>query len=221
MEQERIYNQLQKLAGGKKKKVSAELEELYPDQFINPYVDDGSMAFNKLYRDIALKIYEQLGGTKPKDTISELAALQQVPEKMINKMMNALRKSFDQDIAERKRQYRLREKIADIGERQHDMSERKQFLDAAADKDYRTYYNLENPIRAANVKSIGDMPEEDLKRQSRFSMRNLGDTVDKKNPEGKGIDFEGMGGKKKNNISPAERKRRSDRMKALHRNGKL
>lgn len=207
-EQQRIFGVLQSMIGGKKKGMRATVEKLYPEEFKNPYVDDGSFEFEKLQAQVIKSIAKQLYGD------DSVEAMKAVPEATIRKVLKALKDSYQEEIEFKKQKAGLAMEAASIREEELKKAQKKASYDKykgeTQDKLHQQLLAYKNPQYAKYEKDFGTDAE--IKKITE-SLRKETDPVLRLEQFGKG--------RKKMAISPAERKRRSDRMKEMHRSGAL
>ena len=212
-ERQRIYEALNKIvsqrgAGRKKGGASKrELEELYPDKFKNPYVDDGSLEYDKMVTDITKQIAKYLFG------VDNVEAIQSVPQATINKVIKELKAQwqFDADLA--------REDYEEAAKGEEVYRGEKKKADAKA-----IISRLEPEGRKAIKQKLHEFSHPEVSRVKRELPALPAPRVPTSRFMNK-ADILAIGnsgaGRRKPKISAAERKKRSNRMKAMHRQGKL
>lgn len=224
-EQQRIYNVLQNMVGGmgvggKKKSKKKEVEELFPARYKNPYVDDGSLAFKKMRMEMAEKLANYYWPDKD-ITVREIKS---IPQSDIDSFIKQLRDSYQEEIDYRKKndeEYLQAEKIV---EKQEKKNKLKNNMDSLHTKDrdevHQSLVKYKNPGVGQYKKLAPPVPADLLKNKTTERLAIGFGRQDEEMMEM----MEGEGRKKKGrkiNISEAERKRRSDRMKAMWRAKKL
>lgn len=227
-EKQRIYETLNKIVGargGKRKRGGAKsLEEMYPE-LKNPYEDDGSIEHEKLYSDIVATIANYLFEGKVTDD-NYLQAMKAVPEATINKVIKQLRESWEIDNEAMIEQYREASKAEkDVDEMNKD-ARKKNYIDALKGEtpaDLRKRMKLFNNPKllksADRLKAIrGDTSVGNVLTE--LGKRNIQQNYPAEFLAIKPKDGFGEGYKRKNKLSAAEKKRRSDRMKAYHKSKK-
>lgn len=207
-EQQRIFGVLQSMIGSGK--LSKTIESLYPEEFKNPYVDDGSFEFEKLRAVVIKNIAKQLYGDET------IQAMKAVPDATIKKVMKELKDSYQEDIEFKKQRAELAMEAADV--RQQELAKAKvknayaKYKDEKPEELHKKLIAYKNPQFAQYTKDFDSTKDAALKK--------VLDALKKESKEALQLQQFGAGARK-NKVSVEERKRRSDRMKEMHRSGKL
>ena len=217
-EQQRIYEQLQRMVGGAKKKSSLKktLVEASPDKYKNIYIDDGSMEFEKLKIDVIKNIAQELYGA------AGIREMQAVPTSTINKVMKGLRDSYqikiDNALEDAKYELELANQLRGV---HNEVLNREYIAKASTLGDPRDQLTKLRHPNADKYLAINDaIPVQD-REALKTNVKNerlalLGQGLEEYEEGGMSLG----GRKKKMNITPAERKRRSERMKQMWRDKK-
>lgn len=207
-EQQRIFGVLQSMIGSGK--LSKTIESLYPEEFKNPYVDDGSFEFEKLRAVVIKNIAKQLYGDET------IQAMRAVPDATIKKVMKELKDSYQEDIEFKKQRAEIAMEAADIREQELAKNKVKaayaKYKDEAPADLHKKLTAYKNPQFAQYAKDFDPAKDATLKK--------VLDSMKKESKEALQLQQFGAGARR-NKVSAEERKRRSDRMKEMHRNGKL
>ena len=207
-EQQRIFGVLQSMIGSGK--LSKTIESLYPEEFKNPYVDDGSFEFEKLRAVVIKNIAKQLYGDET------IQAMKAVPDATIKKVMKELKDSYQEDIEFKKQRAELAMEAADV--RQQEQAKLKvknayaKYKDEEPEEINKKLIAYKNPQFAQYTKDFDPAKDATLKK--------VLDALKKESKEALQLQQFGAGARK-NKVTAEERKRRSDRMKEMHRSGKL
>lgn len=207
-EQQRIFGVLQSMIGSGK--LSKTIESLYPEEFKNPYVDDGSFEFEKLRAVVIKNIAKQLYGDET------IQAMKAVPDSTIKKVMKELKDSYQEDIEFKKQRAELAMEAADVRQQELDKLKVKTAYDKYKNVDsedlHKKLIAYKNPQFAQYTKDFDPAKDATLKK--------VLDAMKKESKEALQLQQFGAGARK-NKVTAEERKRRSDRMKEMHRSGKL
>lgn len=207
-EQQRIFGVLQSMIGSGK--LSKTIESLYPEEFKNPYVDDGSFEFEKLRAVVIKNIAKQLYGDET------IQAMKAVPDATIKKVMKELKDSYQEDIEFKKQRAELAMEAADVRQQEQAKLKIKNAYAKYKDEEpadlHKKLIAYKNPQFAQYAKDFDPVKDATLKK--------VLDALKKESKEALQLQQFGAGARK-NKVTAEERKRRSDRMKEMHRSGKL
>ena len=211
MERDIIVSELRKIINSRGGMLPISDLEKYDADFVNKYEDDGSLAYEKVKVGVLKQIAQELFEAKTP------AEMKLVPDHILNKVMEELRKKEQVAINNKIKQLRMKENIYDKFETDRKKKKKLESIKALNTVGLDEEYDLLYPDKVNDIKGITF--EKDKEPEPR--PRKLIDMRDNKlkpiTYSGKGL----SGGKRRNRISNEERARRSRRMKELHAKGKL
>ena len=214
MERDIIVSELRKIINSRGGMLPISDLQKYDADFVNKYEDDGSLAYEKVKVDVLEQIAQFLFNGKT------AAQLKLVPDHILNKVMDELRKKEQVAINNKIKQLRMKEDIYDKFETDRKKKKKLESIKALNTVELDNEYDLLYPDRADELKGI----KFEQGKEPKPRPRKLLGIDDKDGNKLKAIPYSGKGlsgGKRRNRISNEERARRSRRMKELHAKGKL